>query len=525
MVVKTSTPQKFIQAIERVILESPSRDSDYLSNKKLKIMILSVEASPFVRVGGVSSVVSSLAKELKNLGHSVCVFLPKFGFINEESFGIKTLINGLEVPTGDENRQFLSCNVKSVVLDDITFYFLENMEYYELRANVYGYTDDAIRWALLNRGAIEFIKRGIFIPDVIHCNDWQCGYMPNYLKTTYKRDPVLSNIAVVFTIHNLKYQGMFDHRNIQETDFDDGWSDIASFFDPRLTKQNFMRRGILYADVVSTVSKSYAKEISTPEYGEGLDKLISELREKIFGIINGIDYEDMNPAKDILIEKNYDIKSIDNRLYNKEALQKEFDLEINKDIPVLGFVGRLDMQKGVDLMVNVLDKVLKYYNAQFVQVGGGDAWLVSLLTDLKNKYQDKVGIHTYSNFTLPRLIFAGSDMIIYPSRFEPCGVVQLEAMRYGSIPIVRYVGGLKDTVKPFDTITQEGTGFVFKDFDEFALFGEIVRALEIYKNKHLWRKIQINAMKADFSWSYSAKEYEKLYIRAISNVRNKKTPK
>ncbi|MBU0649897.1 glycogen synthase, partial [Patescibacteria group bacterium] len=303
--------------------------------------------------------------------------------------------------------------------------------------------------------------------------------------------------------------------NVSEMDFDDGWSDIASFFDPRLLKQNFLRRGMLYSDVVSTVSKSYAREMATPEYGEGLDKLVCELREKIFGIINGIDYEEMDPAEDTLLEENFDLRSLDLRVHNKTALQREFDLEVNETVPVLGFVGRLDQQKGVDLMVSVLEKLLGRYDAQFVQVGGGDGWLVELLQQLKRKYPDKVGVYPYPNFTLPRLIFGGSDLILFPSRFEPCGVVQLEAMRYGAIPLVRGVGGLKDTVVPFDTVSQKGTGFVFDDFDEFALYGELVRALEVYKNPVLWKKLQTNAMKADFSWIYSAKEYVKLYQSAL----------
>lgn len=512
---------KIIQALEKVILDPSVKLQGDKTVHAQKILLVAAEASPYARVGGVSMVVSALANSLKSLGHDVRIFMPKFGFIDEQLYKTQTIIEGLKVPTGDLATPLLECNVKQHIRNDIPTYFLENMEYYELRANVYGYTDDAIRWALLNRGALEFILKYDFVPDVIHCNDWQCGLLPNYLKTVYKNEVILANTATVYTIHNLKFQGMFDHKNVSEIDFDDGWSDIASFFDARLTKQNFMRRGIIHADMVSTVSKSYAKEIATLEYGEGLDKLICELREKIFGIINGIDYSEMDPANDSLLERNYDIRSVDLRSYNKEALQKEFDLEVNREIPMLGFVGRLDAQKGVDLMVSVLEKVLGRYDAQFVQVGGGDGWLTELLQNLKLKYPTKVGVYPFPNFTLPRLVFGGSDIILFPSRFEPCGVVQLEAMRYGAIPLVRNVGGLKDTVKQFDILTQKGTGFVFDDFDEFALYGEIVRALEVYKNPVSWRKMQLNAMREDYSWLYSAKEYEKLYLRAQNVVSRK----
>ncbi len=509
-------PPKIIQALEKVILDTEKGRFPLRNDRPLKILFVAAESSPYARIGGVSMVVSALARSLNALGHDARIFMPKYGFINEDLYKTEVIVKGLQVPTGDAETPFLSCNVKQHINNGVITYFLENMEYYELRANVYGYTDDPIRWALLNKGALEFVINDGFVPNIIHCNDWQCGMLPNYIKTLYKSNVQLAKIATVFTIHNLKFQGMFDPKNISEMDFDDGWSDVASFLDPRLLKQNFMRRGIMHADVVSTVSRSYAKEMATSEYGEGLDKLICELREKIFGIVNGIDYQEMNPSVDTLLEKNFDIKSIDLRVYNKESLQKEFDLEVDRTIPVLGFVGRLDSQKGVDLMVSVLEKLLRRYKVQFVQVGGGDGWLVELLQNLKNSYPDKVGVYPHPNFTLPRLIFGGSDVILFPSRFEPCGVVQLESMRYGAIPLVRGVGGLKDTVMPFDTLSQKGTGFVFDDFDEFAMYGELVRALEVYKNPTLWRKLQTNAMKEDFSWTYSAKEYEKLYQRAIS---------
>ena len=409
-------------------------------------------------------------------------------------------------------------------MSGVTVYFLENQEYYEKRANVYGYSDDATRWALLSRGVLEFLKLKIFVPDIIHCNDWHTGAVVNYLKTVYRTDKDLQDIASVFTIHNLHFQGNFDHKYVSELDYDDGKSPIASMLMARITKLNFMRRGILYADVVNTVSKTYAREILTPEYGEGLDKLLLEVREKLFGIINGLDYSEFDPSKDTLIEHNFDSTSLSLRKYNKIALQKEFNLPVDPEILTLGFVGRLDMMKGVDLMIKVMEHVLDNYPVQFVQVGGGDGQLIDAIKALKNKYPTKVAIHPYPNFTLPRLIFAGSDAIIYPSRFEPCGIVQIEAMRYGCIPIVRKVGGLADTVENFNSKAKTGNGFVFDTFDEFALYGEIVRAIELYTNKTLWKKLQINAMKSDYSWEFSAKEYEKLYSRALlfKNKRYKK---
>jgi starch synthase len=494
-------------------------------NKKLKILMVAAEAAPYVTVGGFSSVVGYLSRELSLLGHDVRIFIPKFGFIDEEKYSIKMLYEGLQIPTDDENTPLLTCNVKVATgVGGVTIYFLENHEYYEKRANVYGYSDDPTRWALLSRGALEFIKTKIFVPDIIHSNDWHTGVVSNYLKTIYKKDSLFDSITSVFTIHNLQYQGIFDHKHVSELDFDDGRSPIESFFSPRLVKQNFMKRGILYADAVNTVSKSYSREILTPNFGEGLDNLLLELRGKLFGIVNGIDYSEYNPATDTLIETNYDIDSLELREANKEALQREFNIPIKKDTLLLGFVGRLDYMKGLDLLLNTLPYFLKDYDVQFVQVGGGDGGLAERLHALQRDFPTKVGIHPYPNFTLPRLMFAGTDCMIYPSRFEPCGIVQLESMRYGSIPIVRNVGGLSDTVENFDSITHQGTGFVFNDFNEFALYGQLVRAFELFRNKPLWKKLQHNAMNMDFSWGCSAREYVKFYERAHT-LKVKKNPR
>ncbi len=491
---------------------------------KLKILLVGAEGAPYASVGGFSQVLGYLSRELCSLGHDVRLFMPKYGFIDEKEHEISMLQEGLRVPTGDETNPHLICNIK--VAEDaygVTTYFLENKEYYEKRANVYGYVDDPTRFSLLSKGALEFIKGGEFVPDVVHAHDWHTATLANYIKTEYRKDETLNDIATVFTIHNINFQGTFDHRNVTELDYDDGKSVVSSLFSPRLNKLNFMRRGILFNDAVNTVSKTYSREILTQEYGEGLDKLLLEVKGKLFGIVNGIDYDEFNPATDNLVEQNYDVNSLEKRAVNKAALQREFDLPEDEEALLLGFVGRLDHQKGVDMMITTLRHVLPDYNVQFVQVGGGDGGLTQMLKDLKRDFPDKVGVHPYPNFTLPRLIFSGTDCVLLPSRFEPCGIVQLEAMRYGSIPIVRKVGGLADTVENFDTIKKTGNGFVFRNFNEYSLFGQIARAYELYRNKEAWNQLQKNAMKSDFSWKHSAEEYIKLYDRAIS-LKNKDNP-
>lgn len=482
----------------------------------MKVLIVATEATPFVSIGGVGSVVGNLSKALKARDVDVRVFIPKFKIVDESKYKVSMVVEGLKVPTGDESSPYLICNIKSCVTDDlVTIYFLENQEYFEKRANVYGYVDDPTRFCLLSRGVIEFIRTGKFVPNVIHCNDWHTGSIPNLLRTTYKHDKVFEKIATVFTIHNLAYQGTFDHKHLSELEFDDGKSEVASMYSPQLQFQNFLKRGIMYSDQINTVSKTYAKEILTEEFGEGLDHLLLEFKGKLSGIINGIDYDEFDPSKDKHIEKNYTAGSLEKRAVNKTALQKDFDLPLISDVPLFGFVGRLDYMKGVDMLVNTMHQFLRDFDAQFVQVGGGNWTLVERLNELKKAFPTKVGIHTYPNFTLPRLIFSGSDAIVYPSRFEPCGIVQIEAMRYGSVPIVRKVGGLSDTVVDFDSVSKKGSGLMFKEFNEFSLYGQLVRACELYKNKSMWKILQKNGMRADFSWDFSSKEYKELYSRAI----------
>jgi len=488
---------------------------------QLRILIVSPEVSPYANVGGLSRVAAHLSRALLDLGHDVRLFMPKFGLIDEEKYPMEMVAKGLRVPTGTPKTPHLICNVKlNAVPGGAPVYFLENMEYYEKRANVYGYSDDPLRWALLSRGVLEFLKKSKWQPQIIHCNDWQTGFIPNYLKTVYDKEKKLLPLSTIFTIHNLTFQGMFDHRTISELDFDDGRSQIASFFSQRLNKQNFVRRGIIYSDVINAVSKTYAKEILTHEYGEELDRLLLEVRSKLYGVTNGIDYDEFNPATDKLLDTNYDLNHLEKRVPNKLALQSEFDLPEDEKVFTVGIVGRLSIQKGFDLILQILPHFLKEFkNAQFFQTGGGDSQFINLLKALKKDFPTQVGIHPLPNFTLPRLFFSGCDAMLFPSKFEPCGIVQLEAMRYGAIPIVRATGGLKDTVENFDPRQNTGTGFVFTNYEPWPLFAKLVQAHELFQQPRVWAGLQGRAMRADFSWGTSAKEYVDLYRKAIHRHR------
>lgn len=487
------------------------------TGKPLRVLMVLPEVSPYASVGGVSRVGAYLARELVKLGHDVRLFMPRYGMIDEEKFPLEMVVEGLKVYTdGGGGPAELICNVKTHQTEDgVRTYFLENMEYYEKRANVYGYSDDPLRFVLLSRGALEFLRHFEWKPQVVHANDWQTGAVPNFLKTVYAKSNELKDIATLFTIHNLHFQGIFDHRQITELDFDDGRSPIAPFFSERLKKQNFMRRGILYADAINTVSETYAHEILTPEYGAGLDKLLLEVRSKLFGVVNGIDYEEFNPATDSLIPVSYNTSSLDKRWQNKIALQREFSLPEDKEKFVFGMVTRLSDQKGIDILLEALPHFLAELDVQFIIIGGGEGKYVDAFQDLKKRFPKKIGAHLMLNYTLPRLVFAGADCIIVPSRFEPSGLVQLEAMRYGCIPVVRKTGGLADTVEDLDIVKGKGTGFIFTEYDRWALFSQLVRAYENFHHPKVWRELVKRAMTTDFSWGASARRYAELYRKAI----------
>ena len=313
-----------------------------------------------------SSVISYLSKALNNQGHDIRIFIPKFGSIDEKKYPLEVVYKGLKVPTGykkeDSKPTHLICNIKKYSDESgVTYYFLENMEYYEKRSNVYGYSDDHIRWSLLSYGAIQYVCNHLdWSPDVVHSHDWHTGLVPNIIKTKYAKSPCFENTVCIHTIHNIAFQGLSIDPTSQ-LNFDDGKSVVPRFYSDRLRTLNFLRRGILYADLVNTVSEGYARQILTPEYGCGLDKLLLELRSKLFGIINGIDTEKFNPKIDPLLPNNYDINSLDRRLLNKAKLQKEFGLENDPEALIFGFVGRLEHMKGVDLMIEVVEKILKRF--------------------------------------------------------------------------------------------------------------------------------------------------------------------
>jgi starch synthase len=485
----------------------------------LKILFVASEAAPFMKVGGLGEVMYALPKALRTLGYDARVMIPKYATMDFEKFPLKLEVADLKPVSSehDPNGLFVSNVLRFEDEDNKTIaYFIENLEYYEKRANTYGYSDDAVRWALLSKATLEFLKISKWQPDIIVSSDWQTGLIPNYLHNEYKNDPILSKIATVFSIHNLAYQGMFDHHFVSDMDYDSGQEDVPFFDDPRLLKLNFMRRGIMYADIINTVSPTYSQEITTPEYGELLNELLLERRPRLFGILNGIDYESYNPEADNGLDFSYSIKTIERREKNKSVLRKKFGLAETENTPLLCIISRLTDQKGFNLLFDTARILLRNLDFQLMVLGTGDGNYINFFHDLINENPTRVAGHFTYDDSLPRLILGSADMILIPSKFEPSGLTQMEAMRYGVVPIVRKTGGLADSVIDYDPKNQTGTGFVFEPFDSHVFYGTIVRAIETYKYPKVWSGIQKRAMEADFSWPHSAKEYVKLFEKAIS---------
>lgn len=490
------------------------------------ILFVTSEAAPFAKAGGLGEVMFSLPRALQKLGYDARIMIPRYAGIDPEKFHLEMELEGLQVPTGaaDPNQpEYLTCNVRKYTAGQlprspVTTYFLENLEYYEKRANIYGYNDDAARWALLCRGVLEFLRRSDWKPDVIVSSDWQMGFLPNYLKTVYKDDRVLSSIASVFTIHNLYFQGMFNHRFVSETDRDDGQSPVPSFFDERLLKINGMRRGILYADLISTVSPTYAREITTEEFGELLDGLLRERRSRLYGVINAIDYKIFNPENNPNLKAHFNAGYLEKRKANKAEIQERFGLLKNQNVFLLAVVSRLMEQKGFDLLFPIMDALLKEMPIQLVVQGAGEAKYMGYFQELEKRFTGRVAANLIFDSNMPHLIYSGADAILVPSKFEPSGLTQMEAMRYGCVPIVRKTGGLADTVEDYHPEKNTGTGFVFEAMDSMSLVIAITRAYENFRNPKIWSGIQTRGMEKDFSWKNSAAEYGQLFEKAVKLV-------
>lgn len=497
---------------------------------KMKILFVSSEEAPFAKVGGLGEVMYSLPRALKRLGHDARVMMPFYGTVDREKYKTPYVKKELVVASGaEEKSERIVCNVlrfepKLSKRDPVTTYFLENREYYELRSNAYGYKDDRLRFALLSKACLEFLATSSdWLPDVIVTTDWISGYLPNFLKTEYKENKKLSTVATVFSIHNLAAQGTErPDRFLSENEKDDGYGPLPDLFNERLKDINSMKRGIIFSDLINTVSSTYASEILTEEYGEGLDGLLREKRDKLYGILNGIDYQTNDPATDKYLPAKFSLRNFDARKLNKAALQKRFGLPQDKAVFTMGIVSRIVKQKGFALLQSVIEPFLKATGAQLIIVGTGDSELMDYFLGLQKRLPDQVVAHLQYDEDLPHLIYAGCDVSLIPSKYEPSGLTQMEAMRYGSVPVARRTGGLADTIDDGGPGSPASTGFLFNNMDPLELLIAMTRAYSGWRHRAEWKSLRKRVMQKDFSWDKSAKEYTVLFEKAIAVRRNAK---
>ncbi|MDR2708789.1 MAG: glycogen synthase [Elusimicrobiota bacterium] len=481
----------------------------------MNILMVASECEPFIKSGGLADVVGTLPRYLKRLGIDVRVIIPKYQAIDGRKYNLETLPYKLTVKVGADTESF---RLKTYTTDDgVIVYFIESMRYFN-RPGIYGingvdYPDNMQRFIFFCKAVLESVKALMFRPDIIHCHDWQTGLIPAYLKTVLKDDGFFWSTSSAYTIHNIAYQGQYPANAVEVGGF--SWADFVPEKLEFYNHVNFMKCGICLADAVSTVSPTYAKEIREFN-GRGMEIVLNSRRDHIYGILNGLDYDYWNPAKDKNIAANYDKADPSGKKLCKVELQKICGFDIDPDAFLLGCVSRLDGQKGFDIIVDAM-YLLDDKNIQFVVLGSGDPTIKRYLTEAKNKYPKTVAAFFDYNESLAHKIYAGSDLYMMPSKFEPCGLSQMIALTYGTPPLVNNTGGLADTVKYYVDETKTGNGFVFN-----ITYGEnftqtILKAEAVFKNKKQWESLMNNAFDSKFSWEKSVLEYEDMYQELIDN--------
>lgn len=483
---------------------------------ELKILFAASEVTPFAKTGGLADVAGSLPAALARLGHQVITVMPYYRSVGEASFNLKLYDKSLSAPF---KGYHLDARIHTAGLGRNTqAYFIERDEFFD-RSGLYGtpsgdYFDNPERFIFFSRSAIELTKLIGFQPDIIHCHDWQTSLIPVYLKSLYADDPVFQSTKSVFTIHNLAYQGIFPAEMMKVSELP-----LELFAMKGLEyygKMNFMKGGIVFSDVITTVSEKYALEIQTPEYGYGLEGVLRERRAQVHGILNGVDYKAWDPKTDPHIAANFDSHNLSGKKACKQDLAKIYGLKETSGAPVIGIVSRLAGQKGFDILEEAMDELLKL-DLHLVLLGTGDAKYEKQFDALGKKHAGRLGVKIAFDNVLAHKIEAGSDMFLMPSKYEPCGLNQMYSLKYGTIPIVRATGGLDDTIQKFDARTGEGNGFKFTDYSSSALLGEVKRARELYDDSANWLKLIKNAMQMDFSWKRSALKYDGIYRQLSDN--------
>ena len=478
----------------------------------MNILFVSSEVTPFAKTGGLADVSGALPKALEKLGDSVKVVMPRYYGIDRDT--LKKLPMALGVDMGSLGEMWCGVYKSYLPNSGVEVYFIEHEGFYG-RSGLYdeggvAYEDNDIRFIFLSKAAFKLALALSFKPDIIHANDWHSAAMPILLKTVYEDDPFFKDTKSVLTIHNLQHQGIFDKRVIDILGI--SWEHFNPYALEALGGVNLLKGGIAFCDALTTVSEKYAKEIQTNEYGFGLQEHIRAYSYKLFGILNGVDYDEWSPEKDIYIVKNYSIDTLEDKIENKRDLQEIFHLVPSDEVALIGFVGRFAKQKGIELISSCLEGLLQL-DVQIVMLGSGEKWAEGFFSEISSRYPERFGCFVgYSN-ELAHKIEAGSDMFLMPSLFEPCGLNQIYSLRYGTLPIVRATGGLDDTIKNYDPINDSGNGFKFYEASAHALYHTVKWAVEVYEEeKNEFIKMQKRAMREHFSWIDSAKKYQKVYL-------------
>lgn len=472
----------------------------------MRILFAASEGLPFSKTGGLADVVEALPKALVESGHEIAVVLPRYRGTRAST----VVMPSMTIPMGRGLR--FPAIADGTVIAGVRYFFVDDPECFD-RDQLYGvqgkdYPDNAERYGEFSRAVIEIAKH-VWPPDVIHCHDWQTALVPVLLRTLYMSDPLLRNVAAVFTIHNMGYHGLFPRAILDELGLPEKLfgTDAMEFFG----KVNFLKGGLIFSDFLTTVSPRYAQEIQTPEYGHGLEGVVLDRASRLRGILNGADYSVWSPENDPLIAARYSAKDLSGKKACKKDLLEQFKLDAT-DLhrPVIGIVSRFAAQKGFDLIEEIAADLIQE-NVAIVALGTGEPRYEALFRELAGKYPRQVGAKIAYDNTLAHKIEAGADMFLMPSHYEPCGLNQIYSLRYGTVPVVRATGGLDDTIDQYDPTNGRGTGFKFTTYDAKSLLGCVRRAVTAYGNPQAWQKLQINGMARDFSWRASANEYAKLY--------------
>ncbi|MDX8367399.1 glycogen synthase GlgA [Cytobacillus sp. IB215665] len=482
----------------------------------MKVLFAVSECVPFAKTGGLGDVAGALPKELKQLGTDIRVILPKYGTIPVQYRDKMKKEANITVQVGWRQQY---CGIESLEQDGVTFYFIDNEYYFKRDFILYGHYDDGERFSFFCQAVLASLPVLDFKPDVIHSHDWHTGMISYLLKEKYSKVPFYEKIKTVFTIHNLQYQGVYPKEILPEL-FGLNEQSFASTSLEFYGNVNFMKAGIVTSNVVTTVSPTYKHEVQTSYYGEKLDGVLRDRKQSLVGILNGIDDQSYDPKNDPYITKNFDRTSIDSKVLNKQHLQEHFSLPVSKKTPIIAMVTRLTQQKGIDLLINIFHELMQE-DIQLIVIGSGEHRYESFFNEMVNQYPDKCKAYIGFHEELARVIYAGADLFLMPSLFEPCGLGQLIAMRYGVIPIVRETGGLNDTVESFNEETMTGNGFTFTNYNAHDMLFTIRRALSYYYKTNLWNKLIIEVMNRDFSWAQSAFKYNQLYADLMTRSGNR----